>query len=718
WHMGTGGEASMDWEDGVVHCHCPKAKDTAWLNFFGPVEVQEDVFYRVCTRAKLNDVAGDGGRVLVEWQDETGEDKIYRYPIKISGTSDFTEYSQIVKFPVGAAAISLVRVGIYQSRGEAWFDSVSIRRVHVAEERLMPIKDRWLLQPRDIEVTSVVDVTEQMSAEEFWNRFPDPPQAPAVEPENLYDVDLLRYYFFGLDFQYPARTLWREKRTMRVVDMLGKDRPPSEHKYTVAIAEDIKHRPLIRNYGALQPEKMYPRRMHQWADYYLTSYWMTEMPWFLGRGLDMVNYMQYSQYGPEGHNEFLADYYPEYLEEIKADGRARQWAGGYDYLFDFTWEDGYGYTWQLHQPDHHVNSGMAVWQIRAYETTGLQRYLDSARSEIVNLPPHYGFHSGEWNGQTYYWTEYNPTGENNPTTDATDNIQSLVAQTAAAVGYYTKDQKLLEFARGLLWYMCREWHRDGRWYYHGMENDMYPHRSVSHDEACVSSTMTALPYLLAAGVDVEAMLPYLQEAVAFYFTETETKKILGRKYPRYDFPYFRAYLLFGNPDNLAPGERLELNMVVQVVGTGAADVTLHPNIPEGFTVPDDAQITVSYLDGQNIHQAPLTADAFESGVELDLPIATGDLYRLTYAVVCPEDFEVVQAEYDPNEMPPTNPTFPRPQLTFTDEFGRSRQAEAQVQSFDTLGTITAENFAEFPGTIHFPHADLRLNDYPSCTQPQ
>ncbi|MFO7945894.1 MAG: hypothetical protein R6V19_03645, partial [Armatimonadota bacterium] len=24
WHMGTGGEASMDWEDGVVHCHCPK----------------------------------------------------------------------------------------------------------------------------------------------------------------------------------------------------------------------------------------------------------------------------------------------------------------------------------------------------------------------------------------------------------------------------------------------------------------------------------------------------------------------------------------------------------------------------------------------------------------------------------------------------------------------------------------------------------------------
>lgn len=130
--------------------------------------------------------------------------------------------------------------------------------------------------------------------------------------------------------------------------------------------------------------------------------------------------------------------------------------------------------------------------------------------------PRYGYHSGVWNGHRYYRTEYNLSGEGNPIWDATDNIQALAAQILAKIGYHTGDRRYLEFARGLLWYVVREFTTDGRFYYGGAENPMNARRSESHEEWTLQYAMGALPYLIAAGVDVALEMKKMERAWDWY----------------------------------------------------------------------------------------------------------------------------------------------------------------------------------------------------------
>ena len=695
WVIGTAGQGQIRCKRAqAVHFHTSSRSDVAWLTCRPNARVDPDVYYCVRARAKLKDAADDAGRVLVEFEDAGAQHQRYRYPLRLSGSCDYTEFRAVIKSPLEAARISLVRVGLYRAVGEAWFDWVSIRRAAVAEDRLMPGKDAWRIAPRPTQVTQVVDVCKQLSPDDYWRKFPAPARVEPIGVDKLFEVPLLRYYFFGLDFQCPGRTLWREKRMQHTVGALGK-RVPDPNVYSVVIAEDIPHRPIMRNYRLLC-DNYYPRRVHQWAECYLTSYLMTGSAWFLGRGLDMVNFMHYSQYGLDGENGWIRDFYPAYYATIQRNGLAKQWAGGYDYLFDFVWPDGYGYTWPLHAPDHHVNSDLAMWQVRAFEITGHARYLDSARRFLIHQMPRYGFHAGTWEGQRYYWSEYNPSGPDNPTCDATDNIQALLAQTAAAIGYYDRDPHLLECARGLLWYMCREWWRDRRWYYHGMENPMARSISISHDPTCVSCTMRALPYLLAAGVDVKPMLPYFEQAMRFYFTEAGAAT-----------EYFRGCLLFGAADQLAPGRELELVAFVQVTGLGAADPKLRMDLPKGFTIQKDSQLVARGLDGKELSRSPISVTALRQGVSLSLPLRLADMYRLSFSVRCPEGFRVEQWEHDPNKLPPTNPTFSAPVLAFVDEFGEPSEVTLTAQSYDTLSTITPSNFADFRARTDFPRPKRR-----------
>ena len=105
--------------------------------------------------------------------------------------------------------------------------------------------------------------------------------------------------------------------------------------------------------------------------------------------------------------------------------------GGWDYLFDWEWLDGYGYQWSLHEPDHHVGANMALAMLQGWQLSGDDRYFRSAEEFFTYQLPEYGFHSGLWNGHRYYWTQYGRSGSPKSGTSATDNIQALVARTAA-----------------------------------------------------------------------------------------------------------------------------------------------------------------------------------------------------------------------------------------------------------------------------------------------
>ena len=695
WAAMTHGQAAFDYaRQGVVHFRTIDRTDYVWLSCKPNAPVKADAYYCVRARAKLHNAAPDAGRVLVEFESADRKVRRYRYPLRLSGTCDFTDFQALIKAPIGSARISLVRIGVYRAVGEAWFDWVSVRQPSVAAGRLMPNKDSWRLAPRPVERTDVVDIGEALRPADFWRRFPEPPRTAPVPADKLFDVPLLRGHYFGLDFAFPVRMLTRERNMPHAVGKLGQ-LVPDPKVYSVIIAEDIPFRPIMRNYRLLS-DVYYPRRMHRWAGGYLTSYLMTDSAWFLGRGLDMANFILYSQYGPNGENAWLRDFYPDYYAKVLRNGMAKQWAGGYDYLFDFEWPDGYGYRWPLHAPDHHVNSGIAMWMVRTFNITGQRRFLDSARRFITTQMPRYGFHAGTWQGQRYYWSEYNPSGPGNPTQDATDNIQALLAQTAAAVGYYDRDPRLLECARGLVWYMCREWQRDGRWYYHGMENPLDHSRGISHDVPSTDCTIAALPYLLAAGVDVAPALPFIGEAVRFYFTE--------RGAPT---EYFRGYLLFG---------KNELVCFVQVTGLGAADVKLAMALPKGFDVAKRASLVVSDLGGAELFRTPVTRDALAQGVPLKLPLRWGDIYRIQLAVRMPKDMAFGRKDLDPFAPRPERLGFKRPRLLFADEFGDAQQVELAVQSPETLGVVTPANFADFRAKLAFPRPALRRAP-PTETQP-
>src|SRR5690606_13070806 len=139
--------------------------------------------------------------------------------------------------------------------------------------------------------------------------------------------------------------------------------------------------------------------------------------------------------------------------------------------------------------------------VNSYELYNDPSYLKMARDFVYNQIPRYGFHKGVWNGEVYYWTEYNPSGaeDGKPVNDSTDNVIALVADAVAKVGYHEQDpvlrSQLLEYARGLLWYMVREFTTDGRFYYDGAENPINTRKSVSHDLASVLHSYIALAYL-------------------------------------------------------------------------------------------------------------------------------------------------------------------------------------------------------------------------------
>lgn len=361
----------------------------------------------------------------------------------------------------------------------------------------------------------------------FWKRIEKYASRPvSMQPDSrIMENRLFQIYFFG-NFSYhlvksDSRAIESAAYLQSLSDskdsgLLG--RPVSAKKGSYVVADDIPFEPILSGHGHYS-NKYYPRRMGDYALTFLEGFYLTENVNYKNRFFNMIDYLIYSQFRKDGSNEFIRKFCSKGDSDcLPLDKRldAAVWKGGFDFNFDFEWKDAYGYKWQLHEPDHHVNAINAVALVKGFELSNDKKYLNAAYDFVYNQIPRYGYHTGIWNNKRYYWTEYNPSGKNNPMEDTVDNVQSLVAHAVAMVGYYTENQVMLEFARGLLWYNLREFRMDSRWFYDGAESKINARKAVSHDSAVLRSAIETLPYLIKSGMDVRDLVNGYYDAFIQY----------------------------------------------------------------------------------------------------------------------------------------------------------------------------------------------------------
>ena len=360
-------------------------------------------------------------------------------------------------------------------------------------------------------VTEVVDMIDPMTPEKFWSHIR--PSHKLGKGTNPWMNQVVRDYFFGrywtneggywTHIADPIKSSEYLLALPHGTGMLGKE---ADTTRSLIIADDIPFHPIMRGWS-IYSSRYYPRRMHDWTvGSFQPAFLLTGKKVYIERFHEMLDFLLYSQYQPDGHNQFVKDFFPQDHIKLLQSGQALRWRGGWDYLFDWAWLDGYEYQWSLHEPDHHVGSNIALAMLQGWQLDGDMKYLKSAEEFLNYQIPQYGFHSGIWNGNKYYWTQYGRTGSPKSGTSATDNIQALVARTVAMMGYYKKDPVLLEYARGLLWYEVRELKNDGRWYYDGAENPMNQRRFRSHEGVVLNDALTALVYLIKAGMSVDEFI--------------------------------------------------------------------------------------------------------------------------------------------------------------------------------------------------------------------
>jgi hypothetical protein len=372
-----------------------------------------------------------------------------------------------------------------------------------------------------------VDIVEEMDPKEFWSLLPDV-NATFDRFLDPWDVDLIRYYFFANCHLYfdPSPTINFEK-TKRLKKTVGVEGFTESQVY---IALDILYHPIVSSnsyHARFGDTQLFPRWSGlSYMSWYYPYIFSHSSYFFYYRSKDLADFGLYAQYDEKGRNRFLEDYYRSEWEIVQTRKDVTKWRYGWPDWRIETWVDAYNYSWIRFEPDHHCLSGGPVfWLTKWYELTGEEKYLDAAYKYLYYQVPRFGFHKGVWKGIPYYWTGYDPGYPSFPNRkdlppgqDATNNVQALVAKGLAAVGYHTKNRKMLEMARGLLWYLCRSFEIDGRWWYDGPENPLAKRKYPSHEEVCVSCSMDALTYLYKAGIDVEHLIKGLEPAIKLYTT--------------------------------------------------------------------------------------------------------------------------------------------------------------------------------------------------------
>lgn len=563
-----------------------------------------------------------------------------------------------------------------------------------------------------IPVTDLEDVTEPLAPADFWSRMPVNPLQPPTD--SVWTQSAIRNFFFGptesegranFSFGIPAATITRDNGVPVVNNALG---TPVQPNAPLIMAGDIPFRPFMIAHAGYS-NKYYPRRMHEYLfTQYNLSYALTGDERFKSRAEELIGFLQYSQWQEDGSNAFTSAYYPnEYTLHP-------EWAGGWDYLFDWRWTDGYGYTWSLHEPDHHVNSQIASALVNSYEMYGNEQYLQMAKQFVYNQIPRYGFHKGVWKNNTYYWTEYNPTGAaaGNTTSDATDNVTALVAGAAAKIGYYETDPvlkaQILEFARGLMWNLVREFETDGRWFYDGQENPLNPGRFyISHDSAVLLPVYAGLPYLYKAGADVSDLMDFFSELEQKYAT------IWGLYQRKEHLKLAKIY--DGNP---APNENLTFSTFALVTGDDLRYAKFQDFISDSFIVPATLDVRITKLLPPARGKPDWTMDPVDDvvlratpqqlaeGIAIPFALTKGSAYKMSYEVRTKSDFDrntavnrdsVVMGWQvdDSNEA-----TFVKLTSGTSGDATRAHTLPLSLQS-----NLNSTNFMSFGARIAFPFSD-------------
>jgi len=489
-----------------------------------------------------------------------------------------------------------------------------------------------------------------MTPEKFWSLIR--PSRKLGKGTNPWLNPVVRDYFFGRYWTHEGGYWTHEADPIKgseylltlphATGMLGKEVDTTR---LLIIADDIPFHPIMRGWS-IYSSRYYPRRMHDWTvGSFQPAFLLTGKKVYQERIREMLSFLLYSQYQPDGHNQFVKDFFPQDHTKLLENGQARKWRGGWDYLFDWEWNDGYGYQWSLHEPDHHVGANIALAMLQGWQLDGDMRYFKSAEEFFNYQIPQYGFHSGIWNGHKYYWTQYGRSDFPKSSTSATDNIQALVARTVAMMGYYKKDPVLLEYARGLLWYEVRELKRDGRWYYDGAENPMNHRRFSSHEGVVLNDALTALVYLMKAGMAVDEFIEPFGRALVWY------RENLDALMPEKDFQAWKTF----------SGESTVI--YVQATTNSLSKLSLSALVQ----LPQSVSKIVAIASGWKEEPAKLT-DTLQQG-------------------------EIIKLKYTGVDVRPAVIS-----AALTDYHTVTKESRVLLPGL----LINADNFPSFPALIHFP----------------
>ncbi|GGD80712.1 hypothetical protein [Paenibacillus nasutitermitis] len=609
-------------------------------------------------------------------------------------SSTWRELKRITMAPPNAAYVTF-QLQVDQGASEVYWD-------HARLEEMSGLTDA---DGSPLPVTLTDDLPMEMAPADFWALFPSASLTPTST--TLWANDVLRHYYFGLDNDGYS-SLDKPKAVDAADDVLTTLNPTvgvtiSSGGPTQVIAGDIPYSPLVSTKSPYSDQYYARGNGGQLYSTYVPAYVITHDTKYLDRAKELANYMRYSQYTLDGDNDFARVHYPSEWSDLVAKGNNTAWKGGWDYQFDWVWTDSYGYTFDLHSPDHHVSSMMASGLVYLYNNTNNADDLNSAYDFVYNHFPSYGYHTGMYDGRRYYWTGYNPDlngtpdDGSRPIWDATDNVMGMTARAAAQVGYYKNDAKMLEYARGAIWYLIREFDTDGKLYYDGAENEKNSRTVETHEAVTIWQAMQALPYLMKAGVDVSEELEGMDRIINYYY---------GNLVEYGDRKYLRADKVLEG--TLAPNENLKIVTYVQATTQALSEVKWFDTIGTGYTASNPLSVRISKVNAPTTVNNNWTINSSQdvtytinptqlaNGLVIPWTMNAGDVFRIEYAVTTSSTYN-----------PATNPL---PQGSFglfvTNATGEREYhgVGTQTQITDVATRVNSTNFLSFPAQILFPFA--------------
>jgi len=237
---------------------------------------------------------------------------------------------------------------------------------------------------------------------------------------------------------------------------------------------------------------------------------------------DIAEFIVWSQYDENGYNQML---------KIKEP----RWSFGWP-THNFPWQSGEVYRWKPYEPHHHEDALSVLALIYAYEILGDKKYLERARGWYLKQFPRHGRFPGQWKGNKYFISTYNPQDvpDRNPGVDAVNNVQSLCAMAIASLGFHAQDAMAIDDAIQLLTYLCREQAQDGLWHYCSTEyfRDFGPNYpplryEVSYMQGQMWEMVIAIEYLEKAGAtNIEHLIAAVKRGEEFLRTHEFEKLVV------------------------------------------------------------------------------------------------------------------------------------------------------------------------------------------------